>query len=150
MRFTNIPFPNDGLRVTGASYWSNFQDGSGRSYICDDRDSYVSYQFRYFGKLASWRSYFRGETTGLVRGDKHFYPRDQGVIFGSDRVEVTYIIHPGTAPQRLGGSSLDPQSIVVIDNPKIIGYARLYLKLYNDDSEISYRAIEAMPILSGC
>ena len=139
------------LRVQSTFFSSNYRDSSGRSYICDNRDTLLTYRFRYTGQLDSWRSYLRGASSGRINGEKRFYPYSQGVTFiDSNSFEVTYVIHRGATPLAVNSSKLTPQSIVVIPSPRVIGHTYLHLDLYGSGRNHSFRTEPPLPVVISC
>lgn len=119
---TGEPGPGSDIRIYNAKYSTNF-DGN---IICDNRTTYLTYEFSYDGILTRWSSYLKGLNSGDVFGYDTFYPSDSRVInFNDNYVRVTYAIPPYTAPLSVPASdTLNTQGIVVSD-----GLSRLYVKL---------------------
>ncbi|MDZ7703253.1 MAG: hypothetical protein U5L04_02055 [Trueperaceae bacterium] len=141
--------PEPELRITDASYGTNFRDRDNNSIICDNYTTRLTYRFEYQGELRSWRSFIRGENTGNVRGERDFaLTDDRRDRYGSDYVEVTYDIPPERAPLSLD-AGLSPESIVVVPNPTILGYSRLMLTVRGDDEHYDYES-DPIPVVSVC
>lgn len=142
------------LKVYKAAYSSNYRDSNNNSYICDNRETRLSYRFSYSGKLDSWRSYLLGANSQKIRGERVYNPRSKGVISrGSDSYEVTYVIPPRVTPLATGSSKLTSQSIVVIPNPrnpKIIGYTYLILDIYGQEKSHNFKTKPPIPVVNSC
>jgi hypothetical protein len=136
-----------GFSISNATYSTNFQDRSGGSYICDNTTTYLTYSFNYSGTLTSWTSYLKGENTGVVKGRTTFTPSSPYVDrYGNNYVEVTYTIPSGTAPLE-ATSQAAPQSIIVVPNPQVIGYSRLFLTVNGYSHPLLSNPI---PVINGC
>lgn len=145
--------PEPDLAVTAASYGTNFQDRDNNSIICDNYTTKLTYRFEYSGDLDRWDSHIRGVRSGEIRGDNSFTFSDGRIDnFGDDYVRVTYDIPPAKAPLSVADGSesgIDPESIVVVPNPTILGYSRLILTVYGGGERYAYESA-AIPVVSSC
>lgn len=142
-----------GFSVSNASYRTNFRatvDGQERYIICDNRTTTLSYRFNYSGTLRSWSSYLRGQTTGTIRGRANFTSRD---ITTPGRVEVDYTIPRNQAPLSSGPEpqALDPESIIIVPRPTVIGYTQLWLDINGSTRSFTFHNQgNAIPVVDGC
>lgn len=153
---------HDGVSIWNATYGTDTRatiDGVDRYVICDDRVTELSYAFQYEGPLHAWTSYLVGDTWGDVVGRQTFAPGASGVGYHADHVRVTYAIHEGVAPLSAAPAgfaesagpdgTVQPQGIVVVPVPQVIGAARLYLEL---DGAHTRRELvsQRIPVLANC
>lgn len=141
----NIDFPN--LEVSNARYATNYRTDEGRSVICDDRTTELTYSFDYQGDLDRWSSYLEGSRGGRV-GERTFYPDYRG--YGAAHVEVTYGIPPYTAPLSVDPNEgeVTPQAIVVVPKPVVIGHTTLYLSVNGYGSRAF--SSDPIPVINNC
>lgn len=138
-------------RVTNARYASSHVDHRGRDIICDNRSTTLTYRFNYQGSLDAWTSWLEGRKTGEIRGLATFTPSSPHVIhYAGDAVEVRYRINPGTAPLALDDDLPEPQSIVVVPNPEIIGFTHLKLNIRGDGKSYHYTTRSGIPVVAHC
>ncbi len=142
---------NPTLKVHSAALSSNYRDAGGRSYICDNRNTLLTYRFNFTGRLDSWRSYLKGAHSGKINGEGNFHPNHRGVIaFGNNSFEVTYVIHRGAAPLAIDSSKLASQSIITIPKPKVIGHTYLHLDIFGSGQSHSFRSDPPLPVVKSC
>lgn len=110
-----------GFRIVSATATTNFRSSSGESFVCDNRQTIISYTFTYSNDSAflGWDSFLKGYATGDVAGLASFNAGDPGNNPATNTVSVDYIVQPGAVP--LGGVTTKPQAIVIVPTPSIIG-----------------------------
>jgi hypothetical protein len=121
-----------------ASVRTDFQDGE-TFYICDTRDTLMTYSFRFSSALVSWRSYLLGVDTGQIRYERTLTFSSPRVTVDRDRVTYRFIIERGTAPLSVDTPAVAPQGIDVE-----VGKARLVL--VGSGSDGATLELESAPI----
>ncbi len=116
--------------ISNLSFSSDSRDSSGKSYICDNYTTQLTYTFQYAGSLASWRSSLVGKQSGQTAGTADFYLNGPGVNAAGNLVSVTYNVPPNAAPLSVP-AGIKPQSIIVVPNVK--GYTDLKLTFYDSN-----------------
>lgn len=127
-------FPGGGTgtttTITGLSFSSNYTDNTGKSLVCDNRTTNLTYSFSYSGSLDSWTSSLIGVQSGQTAGTATFYLTSPEVNAAGNQVAVTYSLSPGTAPLSVPKTgAISPQSIIV--SPVIKGYTDLKITFYD-------------------
>jgi len=92
--------PSDALFISDLRFESNFRDTSGRSYICDNKLTTLTYSFRYndFTRLARWDARLVGETTGQATHTLSMSKDTGGYTNQNNRIAVNWVLSQGTAP----------------------------------------------------
>ncbi|MER3555275.1 MAG: hypothetical protein C4331_13270 [Meiothermus sp.] len=110
-----------GFRIISASATTNFQSSSGENFVCDNKQTVISYTFTYSNDstFLGWDSFLRGVASGDVKGFVSFNAGDPGNNQATNTVAVDYIVQPGAVP--LGRPMSRPQAIVVVPNPSVVG-----------------------------
>lgn len=141
--------PADALLISGLTYQSNYRDGSGRSYICDNKVTTLTYSYRYndFARIARWDSRLVGETTGQVTNTLSMDKNSGGYINQDGRISVNWVLTQGTAPL-----SVSPQSITVtpVPAPRQIGATRLELTVYATNGSSARLLFPGIPVIDNC
>ena len=117
--------------ISNLGFSSNYQDSSGKSYVCDNYTTQLTYTFQYTGSLSSWRSSLVGKQSGQTAGTADFYLNSPGVNAAGNLVSVTYNVPPNAAPLSVPNTGIKPQSIIVV--PNIKGYTDLKLTFYDSN-----------------
>jgi hypothetical protein len=149
------------LSVNSITFTSNFSatiNGSKKAVVCDNKITEVTYTFRYSGKLASWESALVGDKTGDKKGQASFNSRSSGVTVSNGKVEVVYTIPFGSTPlntgpvqaQAAGSVAITPQSIIVVEDPKVIGGISLDLKVIDDVGDSDKGNFGGIPVVNNC
>ena len=125
-------FPGGGTgtstTITNLNFSSDYQDNTGKSYVCDNRTTNLTYSFRYSGTLDSWTSALVGQKSGQTAGTATFYLNSPGVSASGNQVTITYSVPAGAAPLS-APKAVTPQSIIV--TPAIKGYTDLNITFYD-------------------
>lgn len=141
--------PADTLLISDLRYESNFRDVSGRSYICDNKPTTLTYSFRYndFARMARWDSRLVGEATGQATHTLSMNRDSGGYTNQNNRITVNWVLSPGTAPL-----SLAPQSIVVtpVPQPRQIGATRLELTVFATNGSAARLVFPGIPVIDNC
>ncbi|MGK0619088.1 hypothetical protein [Meiothermus cerbereus] len=141
--------PSDALFISDLRYESNFRDASGRSYICDNKLTTLSYSFRYndFARIARWDSRLVGETTGQATHTLSMSKDTGGYSNLNNRISVNWVLSQGTAPL-----SISPQGIVVtpVPQPRQIGATRLELTVYATNGSSARLVFPGIPVIDNC
>ena len=113
-------------------FFTNQRVGSegGRSVICDNRTTEITYEFTYRSSavetLSEWTQALVGETSGDRLFERRFVPSDSEVsLLGDQRFRVETSVPVGSAPLSVNDDSVDSQAIIIVPNPQVIGRARL-------------------------
>lgn len=141
--------PADALLISDLRYESNFRDANGRSYICDNKLTTLTYSYRYndFARIARWDSRLVGEATGQVTNTLSMNRDSGGYINQNNRVSVNWVLSQGTAPL-----SVSPQSIVVtpVPQPRQIGATRLELTVFATNASSARLVFPGIPVINNC
>lgn len=141
--------PADALLISDLRYESNFRDASGRSYICDNKPTTLTYSYRYndFARIARWDSRLVGEATGQVTNTLSLSKDTGGYINQNNRITVNWVLSQGTAPL-----SVSPQSIVVtpVPQPRQIGATRLELTVFATNGSSARLVFPGIPVIDNC
>lgn len=141
--------PSDTLLISDLRYESNFRDASGRSYICDNKITTLSYSFRYndFARIARWDSRLVGETTGQTTHTLSMSKDTGGYSNLNNRITVNWVLSQGTAPL-----SVSPQGIVVtpVPQPRQIGATRLELTVFATNGSLARLVFPGIPVIDNC
>lgn len=141
--------PADTLLISDLRYESNFRDANGRSYICDNKTTTLTYSYRYndFARIARWDSRLVGETTGQVTNTLSMSKDTGGYINQNNRILVNWVLSQGTAPL-----SVSPQSIVVtpVPQPRQIGATRLELTVFATNGSSARLMFPGIPVIDNC
>lgn len=136
-----------GLDVYDTTYATDWQadiDGRTRNVICYDRDTNLSYSFRFDGSLYDWTSYLRGVETGDEAGRVNLDLDDSRVDYRAADGEVTvnYLIRANAAPYLVA-----PEAIV--PTPRVRGYTKLFLEFDNANEPYPFTT-NNIPVLASC
>lgn len=124
--------------VFDATVWTDFHDGEA-FYICDTRNTLMTYSFRFSSALVSWDSNLRGEETRDISHRRTLTFSSPGVNRVGDRVTYSFTINAETAPLSVDAQAVSPQAIFVE-----AGKARLVLEgRGSDDTSVT---LESAPI----
>lgn len=141
--------PSDALLISDLRYESNFRDTSGRSYICDNQPTTLTYSFRYnnFARIAYWDSRLVGEATGQATHTLRMNRESGGYTNQNNRITVNWVLSPGTAPL-----SVAPQGIVVtpVPQPRPIGATRLELTVVATNGSSARLVFPGIPVIDNC
>lgn len=141
--------PSDALLISDLRYESNFRDASGRSYICDNKLTTLTYSFRYndFARIARWDSRLVGEVTGQATHTLSMNRDSGGYTNQNNRIAVNWVLSQGTAPL-----SVAPQSIVVtpVPQPRQIGATRLELTVFAANGSSARLVFPGIPVIDNC
>ncbi len=141
--------PSDTLFISDLRYESNFRDASGRSYICDNKITTLTYSFRYndFTRIARWDSRLVGETTGQTTHTLSMSKETGGYTNQNNRITVNWVLSQGTAPL-----SVSPQGIVVtpVPQPRQIGATRLELTVFATNGSSARLVFPGIPVIDNC
>lgn len=141
--------PSEALFISDLRYESNFRDTSGRSYICDNQPTTLTYSFRYndFTRIARWDSRLVGEATGQVTNTLSLSKNTGGYINQNNRITVNWVLSPGAAPL-----SVAPQSIVItpVPQPRQIGATRLELTVVATNGSSVRLVFPGIPVIDNC
>ena len=150
------------INVDTASYATNYQaivNGNRRFVICDDRTTELGYEFRYSGRLNSWTSLLRGNTTGTEAGRRTF---DSSQITEPGLVKAIYEIRATNSPLLTEGpvsseAELSTQGIVVTPDPsdlgprRPIGYTDLIIRVNGSTGRgTSLVSDRPIPVIANC
>ncbi len=142
------------LRITEFDYTTNYRgSNTGRSYICDNRPTTLTYKFSYEGGIERWTSYLQGRTLGQIKGMQTFDPRSQGVSpYQDSGFKVSYVMDAYFAPYKTAEKNLSPQVIAVVPVPQpvIIGAANLHLTLEGTSGGTQSRTSADIPVIANC
>jgi len=132
--------------VSNVTFTTNhtFETASGRSVICDDDTTELTYSFTYtpnlLGELESWTQRLIGQETGRTGFERTFVPGDDQVSFEGTTYTVDTII-----PARAAPLSLDGQAIIV--EPVVIGQSVLEITVrgnFGDTQTFRSRSIDVI------
>ena len=141
--------PADALLISSLTYQSNYRDGNGRSYICDNKITTLTYSYRYndFARIARWDSRLVGETTGQVTNTLSMDRSSGGYLNEGGRISVNWALSQGTAPL-----SVSPQSITVtpVPQPRQIGATRLELTVFATNGSSARLVFPGIPVIDNC
>lgn len=138
------------VNVFNASYSTNYEatiNGVTQDIICDNRRTELNYTFDYSGNLDSWSSFLRGVESGEIDGLESFTEAD---IARYGEVDVTYEIPPGEAPLKEESERLNPQRIVVVPNPQVVGRTMLYVTVNGGSNRIPLSSDRSIPVVNPC
>jgi mRNA degradation ribonuclease J1/J2 len=136
------------MRIYNPVYATNYQaiiNGEDTPIICDNRTTLLRYAFDYSGRLESWSSYVRGQTTGTIRGEAFF---DRSDIAEPGHVEVSYTIPQFMSPLSVG-DDISTQGIIIVPKASIIGYSQLVVRI-NGSSNTVPLSSKAIPVVDNC
>lgn len=100
------------MPIYNASFRTDFQE-DGTFYICDTRNTLMTYEFSFRDTLVSWSHYLRGVETGEIGYRQELSFNSPGVTVVGDRVTYSFIINAETAPLSVDKQAVAPQSILV-------------------------------------
>jgi hypothetical protein len=133
--------------ISNLSFSSDRTDNQGKSYVCDNATTGLTYTFRYSGQLDYWNSVLVGQKTGQQAGNVKLSLSSPGVNGSGDFVSVTYNVPPRTAP--LSDPAVTPQSIIV--SPAVIGSTDLVITFYdNFGNSGTVKLNQGIPVVSNC
>lgn len=109
------------FRITTASAFTNFQSSSGESFVCDNKQTIVSYTFKYSDAslFTGWDSFLKGYASGEIKGLVSFDASDSRNNPSTRTVAVDYLVQPGAIPLSL--DKVNPQAIIIVPTPSVIG-----------------------------
>ncbi len=132
--------------VSNVTFTTNhtFETASGRSVICDDDTTELTYSFTYtpnlLGELESWTQRLVGQNTSRTGFERTFRPGDDQVSFQGTTYTVDTVIPVASAPL-----SIDGQAIIV--EPVVIGQSVLELTVrgsFGDTQTFRSRPIDVI------
>lgn len=138
------------LTVSNLTYSSNFQDSTGKSYICDDQPTTLTYGFTVndFSLLKGWQTALVGTVNSNDRTTTVYTSAtSNSFIRTGNRVTVNMSIFPGVAPL-----SISPQGIVVtpVVQPAIIGASKLELTVFRNGGGQDSITLTGIPVINKC
>jgi hypothetical protein len=135
--------------ISNLSFSSDYRDNQGKSYVCDNATTGLTYTFRYSGQLDHWTSVLVGKQTGQRAGTADLSLSSPGVNGSGDFVSVTYNVPPRTAPLSVPTGAVKPQSIIV--SPAVLGYTDLQITFYDSFGNAgSVKLNQGIPVVSNC
>jgi hypothetical protein len=141
--------PETALVIADLRYESNFRDANGRSYICDNKPTTLTYSFLYneFERIARWDSRLIGERTGQTTATLSMSRSGGAYTNQGNRIQVRWVLGEQTAPL-----SVSPQSIVVtpVPQPKEIGGTRLELSVFATNGNAVRLTFPGIPVIDNC
>ncbi len=100
------------LTAYGFKLRSEYRIG-GKSVICDNVETKLTYEFDYSGNLSAWSTALVSVQNSLSRtGQAAFTPNITNVLYGDGHVKVTYVLAPGSSPRKV-----QTRAVVVVPEP---------------------------------
>jgi hypothetical protein len=99
------------LTAYGFKLRSEYRIG-GKSVICDNVDTRLTYEFDYSGNLSAWSTALVSVQSLSRTGQASFTPSINNVLYGDGHVKVTYVLAPGSSPRKV-----QPRAVVVVPEP---------------------------------
>ncbi|MDX2004931.1 MAG: hypothetical protein SFU83_06605 [Meiothermus sp.] len=141
--------PETALLIADLRYESNFRDARGRSFICDNKPTTLTYSFIYneFDRIARWDSRLVGERTGQVTNTLSMSRSSGAYTNQNSRITVRWVLGEQTAPL-----SVSPQSITVtpVPQPREIGATRLELSVFATNGSAVRLTFPGIPVIDNC
>ena len=141
--------PETALLISDLRYESNFRDANGRSYICDNKPTTLTYSFRYndFERISRWDSRLIGERTGTTTATLSMNKIGGAYANQNGQIRVNWVLGEQTAPL-----SISPQSIVVtpLPQPRVIGGTRLELSVFAANGNAVRLTFPGIPVVDNC
>lgn len=141
--------PETALVIADLRYESNYRDANGRSYICDNKLTTLTYSFRYndFERIARWDSRLIGERSGATTATLSMNKNAGAYINQNGQIRVNWALGEQTAPL-----SVSPQSIVVtpVPQPRVVGGTRLELSVFATNGNAVRLTFPGIPVIDNC
>ena len=138
-------------------FFTNQRVGSegGRSVICDNRTTEITYEFTYNSSLIEalrdWDQVLVGVNSGARGFERRFVPSDGEVsLLSSRRYRVETTVPGGTAPLSVNDDSVDSQAIIIVPNPQVIGRSRLEVTVRGDAGTTQRIVFPPLDVIDNC
>lgn len=133
---------NEGLSIYDLSYASNYRDSSGKSYICDNKITTLTFSFAYtdFNKIAGWEAQLVGLRTGAVSSRLIQTRSGGGFRLEDNHVIVNWLLTQGVAPLSI--------LVMPVPQPKVIGSTSLELLVRANDGGMANLRFAGIPVIN--
>jgi hypothetical protein len=133
-----------GLSIFDLRYDSNYRDKDGKSYVCDNEITTLTFSYGYtdFSKIGGWEAQLVGLRTGASLPKLVQSRNGGGFRLVDNRVLVDWVLAEGLAPQ----------SIVVtpIPQPNVVGATSLELIVRATDGGAVTLSFPGIPVIDNC